>query len=165
MPAIVIIGAQWGDEGKGKIVDHLAERATMVVRYQGGNNAGHTVVIGDTVLKLHQIPSGITRPHVAAVLGHGMVINPPALMEELDILAAEGIPTDNLHISPGAHVVMPYHLLLDRLEGTCAAPTPGHHAQGSAPATPTRSPAAASACATSWTPTALPACTERSSIA
>ena len=116
MPAIVIIGAQWGDEGKGKIVDHLAERAAMVVRYQGGNNAGHTVVIGDTVLKLHQIPSGITRPHVAAVLGHGMVINPPALMEELDILAAEGIPTDNLHISPGAHVVMPYHLLLDRLE-------------------------------------------------
>ena len=116
MPAIVIIGAQWGDEGKGKIVDHLAERAAMVVRYQGGNNAGHTVVIGDTVLKLHQIPSGITRPHVAAVLGNGMVINPPALVEELDILAAEGIPTENLHISPGAHVVMPYHLLLDRLE-------------------------------------------------
>ncbi len=116
MPAIVIIGAQWGDEGKGKIVDHLAERARMVVRYQGGNNAGHTVVIGDKVLKLHQIPSGITRPDVAAVLGNGMVINPPALVEELDILAAEGIPTDNLHISPSAHVVMPYHLRLDALE-------------------------------------------------
>lgn len=116
MPATVGIGAQWGDEGKGKIIDHLAERASMVVRYQGGNNAGHTVMIGDTVLKLHQVPSGITRPSVAAVLGHGMVINPPALVEELDLLAAEGISTDNLHISANAHVVMPYHLLLDELE-------------------------------------------------
>ncbi len=116
MPAIVIIGAQWGDEGKGKIVDHLAERANMVIRYQGGNNAGHTVVIGNTVLRLHQIPSGITRPHVAAVLGNGMVINPPALVEELGILEAEGLSTTNLHISPGAHVVMPYHLALDALE-------------------------------------------------
>jgi len=116
MPAILIIGAQWGDEGKGKIVDHLAERASMVVRYQGGNNAGHTVVIGDTVLKLHQVPSGVTRPRVAAVLGHGMVINPPALVEEIEILQSEGIATDNLHISANAHVVMPYHLALDGLE-------------------------------------------------
>jgi adenylosuccinate synthase len=116
MPAIVIIGAQWGDEGKGKIVDHLAERATMVVRYQGGNNAGHTVVIGNTVFKLHQVPSGITRPHVAAVLGHGMVINPPALVEELDTLEGMGISTRNLHISANAHLVMPYHVLLDDLE-------------------------------------------------
>ncbi|MBN1401733.1 MAG: adenylosuccinate synthase [Anaerolineae bacterium] len=116
MPATIVIGAQWGDEGKGKIVDHLGERATMVVRYQGGNNAGHTVVIGDTVLKLHQVPSGITRPHVAAVLGHGMVINPPALVEELEMLAAHGISTENMHISCNAHVVMPYHPLLDELE-------------------------------------------------
>ncbi len=116
MPAIVVIGAQWGDEGKGKIVDHLAERAHMVVRYQGGNNAGHTVMIGETVLKLHQVPSGITRPHVAAVLAHGMVINPPALVEELDMLASQGIATDNLHISPNAHLVMPYHLALDEAE-------------------------------------------------
>jgi len=116
MPVTVVVGAQWGDEGKGKIVDHLAERAAMVVRYQGGNNAGHTVVIGDTTLKLHQVPSGITRPHVAAVLGHGMVINPPALVEELDVVSAAGITTDNLHISMNAHVVMPYHPLLDELE-------------------------------------------------
>ncbi len=116
MPAIVIIGAQWGDEGKGKIVDHLAERATMVVRYQGGNNAGHTVVIGNTVFKLHQVPSGVTRPHVAAVLGNGMVINPPALVEELDTLESMGISTKNLHISANAHLVMPYHVLLDDLE-------------------------------------------------
>jgi len=118
MAAIVVIGAQWGDEGKGKIVDHLAERADMVVRYQGGNNAGHTVVIGDTVLKLHQVPAGITRPRVAAVLGNGMVINPLALIEELDKLESQGIDTRNLHISANAHVIMPYHLLLDELEET-----------------------------------------------
>lgn len=116
MPAIVVLGAQWGDEGKGKIVDHLAERASMVVRYQGGTNAGHTVIIGDTVLKLHQVPSGITRPQVAAVLAHGMVIDPPALVEELDMLEARGISTANLHISPNAHLVMPYHLTLDEAE-------------------------------------------------
>jgi adenylosuccinate synthase len=116
MPATIVTGAQWGDEGKGKIVDHLAERAAMVIRYQGGNNAGHTVVIGDTVLKLHQVPSGITRPQVAAVLGNGMVINPPALVEELEIVEGEGISTENLHISATAHMVMPYHLLLDELQ-------------------------------------------------
>ncbi len=116
MPAIVVIGAQWGDEGKGKIVDHLAERAAMVVRYQGGNNAGHTVMIGDTVLKLHQVPSGITRSNVAAVLGHGMVVNPPALVEEMEMLEGHGISTEKLHISTNAHLVMPYHLALDELE-------------------------------------------------
>lgn len=116
MPAIVVLGAQWGDEGKGKIVDHLAERASMVVRYQGGTNAGHTVIIGDTVLKLHQVPAGITRPQVAAVLAHGMVIDPPALVEELDMLEARGISTANLHISPNAHLIMPYHLALDEAE-------------------------------------------------
>ena len=116
MPAIIVIGAQWGDEGKGKIVDHLAERTSMVVRYQGGNNAGHTVVIGNTVLKLHQVPAGITRPHVAAVLGNGMVINPLALVEELEKLEEKGIDTHNLHISANAHVIMPYHIILDDLE-------------------------------------------------
>jgi len=116
VPAIVVVGGQWGDEGKGKIVDHLAERASMVVRFGGGNNAGHTVVIGDSVFKLHQVPAGILRPQVAAVLGSGMVINPPALVEELDALAARGISIGNLHISANAHVVMPYHLLFDELE-------------------------------------------------
>ena len=116
MPVTIVNGAQWGDEGKGKIVDHLAERASMVVRYQGGNNAGHTVIIGDTVLKLHQVPSGVTRPDVAAVMGHGMVINPPALVKELETLKAQGMDTTNLHISCNAHVIMPYHLLLDELE-------------------------------------------------
>ncbi|MEA3406474.1 MAG: adenylosuccinate synthase [Chloroflexota bacterium] len=116
MPVTVVVGSQWGDEGKGKIVDHLAERASMVVRYQGGNNAGHTVVIGDTTFKLHQVPAGITRPDVAAVLGHGMVINPPALVEELDTLDSKGVPIENIYISSNAHVVMPYHPLFDALE-------------------------------------------------
>lgn len=122
MPAIIVIGAQWGDEGKGKIVDHLAERTSMVVRFQGGNNAGHTVVIGDTVLKLHQVPAGITRPQVAAVLGNGMVINPLALVEELDKLEETGIDTRNLHISANAHVIMPYHIILDDLEEKMRGP-------------------------------------------
>lgn len=116
MPAAIVIGAQWGDEGKGKITDHLAERAHLVMRYQGGNNAGHTVMVGETVLKLHQIPSGITRPAVAVVLGHGMVINPPALVQELDTVRSLGVTSDNIHISASAHLVMPYHLLLDALE-------------------------------------------------
>lgn len=116
MPVTVVVGSQWGDEGKGKLADHLAERASMVVRYQGGNNAGHTVVIGDTTLKLHQVPAGITRPEVAAVLGHGMVINPPALVEELETLDNKGIPIENMYISCNAHMIMPYHLLFDGLE-------------------------------------------------
>lgn len=116
MPVTIVLGAQWGDEGKGKIVDHLAERVAMVVRYQGGTNAGHTIVLGDTTLKLHQVPSGITRPQVASVLAHGMVITPPALVEELNHLRSVGISTDNLHISANAHLVMPYHLELDRLQ-------------------------------------------------
>ncbi|MFP3896645.1 MAG: adenylosuccinate synthase [Anaerolineales bacterium] len=116
MPVTVVVGSQWGDEGKGKIADHLAARASMVVRYQGGNNAGHTVVIGDTTFKLHQVPAGITRPEVAAVLGHGMVINPPALVEELDTLDSKGISIENMYISCNAHMVMPYHLLFDELE-------------------------------------------------
>jgi adenylosuccinate synthase len=122
MPAFIVVGAQWGDEGKGKIVDHLAGRAAMVVRSQGGNNAGHTVTIGDIVLKLQQVPAGITRPQVAAVLGHGMVINPPALVEELEMLESKGISTQNLHISLNAHVVMPYHPLLDELEEKLRGP-------------------------------------------
>lgn len=116
MPVTIVLGAQWGDEGKGKITDHLAERAAMVVRYQGGTNAGHTIVSGETVLKLHQVPSGITRPHVAAVMAHGMVITPPALLEELAMLHDQGISTENLHISGNAHLVMPYHLAFDALE-------------------------------------------------
>jgi len=116
MPAVVVIGCQWGDEGKGKIVDLLAERASMVVRYQGGSNAGHTVVVGGRVIKLHQVPSGVIHGGVRSVLGNGMVIHPPSLIEELDGLQAAGYDISLLAISGNAHLVMPYHRLLDGLE-------------------------------------------------
>lgn len=113
---IVVVGAQWGDEGKGRVVDYLAADADLVVRYQGGNNAGHTVVNRHGHFKLHLIPSGICYPATRNLLGNGVVINPPALVTELDGLRDAGIGTDNLFISDRAHLVMPYHVLLDQLE-------------------------------------------------
>ena len=96
MAAVVLIGAQWGDEGKGKITDFLAERADMIVRYQGGNNAGHTVVIGEETYKLHLIPSGIFYSDKVCVIGNGLVIDPKVLIEELSYLEARGVSTGNL---------------------------------------------------------------------
>jgi adenylosuccinate synthase len=116
MAAVVLIGAQWGDEGKGKITDFLAEKADMIVRYQGGNNAGHTVVINNETFKLHLIPSGIFYPEKTCVIGNGLVIDPKVLIEELDYLEGKGISTANLRISSNAHVIMPYHRILDVLE-------------------------------------------------
>jgi adenylosuccinate synthase len=112
---IVVVGAQWGDEGKGKIVDVLAERADLVVRYQGGANAGHTVVIGDEEFILHQIPSGILHAKTTCLIGNGVVLDPETLVEEMDGLVARGIALDGrFHVSDRAHLVMPYHKLLDR---------------------------------------------------
>ncbi len=116
MPGIVIVGAQWGDEGKGKVTDLLAEQAQVVVRYQGGNNAGHTVVVSQHTLKLHLIPSGIHRPGVLCVIGNGLVVDPRALVAEMDELEANGLDTSGLRISANAHLVMPYHLMLDGIE-------------------------------------------------
>lgn len=116
MPAVVLIGSQWGDEGKGKITDFLAEKAHMVIRYQGGNNAGHTVVVGEREFKLHLIPSGILYPGTTCVIGNGVVLDPKVLVKELEYLAQEGISTENLKISLRAHVIMPYHIKLDELE-------------------------------------------------
>lgn len=116
MSVIAVVGAQWGDEGKGRVVDYLAEEADLVVRYGGGNNAGHTVVNRHGHFKLHLIPSGIFYPATRNLLGNGVVINPPALVGELDGLAAAGIAADNLFISDRAHLVMPYHVLIDQLE-------------------------------------------------
>jgi adenylosuccinate synthase len=110
---VVVIGAQWGDEGKGKITDLLSKSADVVVRYQGGVNAGHTVVVQDQVFKLHLIPSGILYPNTECIIGCGTVIDPKVLIEELDQLEALGISTRNLHISEGAHVTMPYHRVID----------------------------------------------------
>ena len=113
MPGIVIVGAQWGDEGKGKITDLLAERADAVVRFQGGNNAGHTIVRDGEQWKLHLIPSGILYPGKRCVVGNGVVIDPRVLIEELDALRARRIDVSGLRISANAHLIMPYHLLLD----------------------------------------------------
>jgi adenylosuccinate synthase len=111
---LVVVGAQWGDEGKGKLVDVLAERADLVVRYQGGANAGHTVVIGDTQFILRQIPSGILHPQVTCVIGNGVVLEPENLFSELDQLHTRGIDTEGrIFVSDRAHLVLPYHKLLD----------------------------------------------------
>ena len=111
---VVVVGAQWGDEGKGKIVDVLAERADLVVRYQGGANAGHTVVIGDDEFILHQIPSGILHPETSCIIGNGVVLDPETLVHEMDDLEARGVDTTGrLTISDRAHLVLPYHKLLD----------------------------------------------------
>ncbi|HEX7336009.1 MAG TPA: adenylosuccinate synthetase, partial [Gemmatimonadales bacterium] len=111
---LVVVGAQWGDEGKGKLVDVLAEQAGLVVRYQGGANAGHTVVIGDTQFILRQIPSGILHPQVTCVIGNGVVLEPENLFSELDQLKGRGINTEGrIFVSDRAHLVLPYHKLLD----------------------------------------------------
>ncbi len=116
MPAIAIIGGQWGDEGKGKIVDLLAEKADIVARFSGGNNAGHTVINEFGEFKLHLIPSGIFHSHVDCLIGNGVVINPRVLIAEIETLQERGIDVNRLFISDRAHLVMPYHILLDALE-------------------------------------------------
>src|ERR1700728_567886 len=115
MPAIVVVGAQWGDEGKGKATDLLGDRVDYVVRYQGGNNAGHTVVIGDESYALHLLPSGVLSPEVTPVIGNGVVIDPKVLFEEIDGLRARGISCERLLISANAHLIMPHHRALDKV--------------------------------------------------
>jgi adenylosuccinate synthase len=113
MPGIAIVGAQWGDEGKGKVVDLLAEGADAIVRFQGGNNAGHTIVRDGERFAFHLIPSGILYPEKTCVIGNGVVIDPRVLLDEIDGLKRRGIDVGNLRISAGAHLIMPYHVLLD----------------------------------------------------
>ena len=108
MPALVLVGAQWGDEGKGKATDLLGGRVDYVVRYQGGNNAGHTVVIGDESYALHLIPSGALRPDCVPVIGNGVVVDPGVLLEEMAGLRARGIDLSKLKISADAHLIMPH---------------------------------------------------------
>ncbi|MCI6561187.1 MAG: adenylosuccinate synthase [Ruminococcus sp.] len=115
MPANIVVGTQWGDEGKGKIIDILASRADVVVRSQGGNNAGHTVVNNGEVYKLHLIPSGILYPNTLCLIGAGVVLDPKDFIGELDSLEARGISTANLKVDPRAHIVMPWHIALDGL--------------------------------------------------
>ena len=116
MPVRVVVGAQWGDEGKGKVTDLLCEQADLVVRYQGGNNAGHTVENERGKFALHLVPSGIFNPAVVAVIGNGVVIDPTVLRKEIDDLESRGISTANLRVSGGAHLIMPYHIMLDHVQ-------------------------------------------------
>ncbi|TMC27126.1 MAG: adenylosuccinate synthase [Chloroflexi bacterium] len=116
MPVTAVVGAQWGDEGKGKITDLLAQEADVVIRYQGGNNAGHTVVNQHGTFKLHLVPSGIFNPNALCIVGPGTVVDLKVLCEELRNLEAHGISTANLRVSDRAHLLMPYHTLLDRLD-------------------------------------------------
>ena len=115
MPAIVLVGAQWGDEGKGKATDLLGSRVDYVVRYQGGNNAGHTVVIGDKKFALHLLPSGILSPDVVPVIGNGVVVDPAVLLKEIEGLESQGINTSKLILSANAHLITPYHVMLDKV--------------------------------------------------
>ena len=115
MPAVVLVGAQWGDEGKGKATDLLGSRVDYCVRYQGGNNAGHTVVIGDKKFALHLLPSGILTPEVTPVIGNGVVIDVGVLFEEIDELEAQGVDTSRLLISANAHLITSYHVTLDKV--------------------------------------------------
>ncbi|MEE8472598.1 MAG: adenylosuccinate synthase [Dehalococcoidia bacterium] len=116
MPAMAIIGGQWGDEGKGKVVDYAAQKASMVIRFSGGNNAGHTVVNDKGEFALHLVPSGIFYPGVNCLIGNGVVIDPGSLLEEIDHLNKRGVDTSRLVISNRAHIIMPYHTLLDGIE-------------------------------------------------
>lgn len=116
MTGVVVVGSQWGDEGKGKVIDFLAEKADVVVRYQGGNNAGHTVVVKDQEFRLHLIPSGILYPEVKCLIGNGVVLDPEVLIREITQLRQRGTSVDNLHISSRAQVLMPYHQRIDELD-------------------------------------------------
>jgi adenylosuccinate synthase len=115
MPGIIVVGTQWGDEGKGKVTDLISDDMQMVVRFQGGNNAGHTIVYDEETLKLHLIPSGILYPHIEPVIGCGVIINPEVLLEEMDELTSMDIDTERLRISYNAHIILPYHVTLDGL--------------------------------------------------
>lgn len=116
MSNLVILGAQWGDEGKGKITDYLAQQADYVVRYSGGDNAGHTVEVDDTKYKLHLIPSGVLYPEKTCIIGNGVVVNPKSLVTEIEYLNGLGVAAENIKISDRAHIIFPYHIELDRLK-------------------------------------------------
>jgi adenylosuccinate synthase len=115
MPATVVLGTQWGDEGKGKAVDYLADRMDLVVRYQGGNNAGHTIIAEGRLLKLNLVPSGVLYPHITNVIADGVVVDPAVLLGELDELGGAGLDVSGLRLSFNAHLIMPYHLELEKV--------------------------------------------------
>src|SRR5258705_13694182 len=111
----VIVGTQWGDEGKGRFTDYLAKESQLVVRYQGGHNAGHRIVVDGAVFALQLVPSGVLYPHVTAVIGNGVVVDPAVLIAELDMLEGKGVDTSRVKLAGNAHLIMPYHQELDRV--------------------------------------------------
>lgn len=115
MPGIVLIGAQWGDEGKGKATDLIGSKVDIVARFNGGNNAGHTVVVGNESYALHLLPSGIISPNVTPVIGNGVVVDPEVLFEEIDALESRGVDCSRLKVSESAHVITPYHRVIDKV--------------------------------------------------
>jgi adenylosuccinate synthase len=115
VPASIVVGTQWGDEGKGRIVDLVAKESSVVVRYQGGHNAGHTLVVGGDRFALQLIPSGILHAHITCIIGNGVVVNPRVLLDEIEMLEGKGVDCSRLLVSPQAHLVMPYHPVLDEL--------------------------------------------------
>jgi len=115
VPGTVIVGTQWGDEGKGRFTDYLAQESDLVVRYQGGHNAGHRIVVGDEVFALQLVPSGVLYPHVTAIIGNGVVVDPAVLIDELDMLEGKGVDTSHVKLSGNSHLIMPYHQELDRV--------------------------------------------------
>jgi adenylosuccinate synthase len=151
VPATVIVGAQWGDEGKGKIVDLLARDSDLVCRYNGGPNAGHTVVVGGETYKLHHLPSGILDPGTDCVIGAGCVVDPEVLIEELDELESRGVSTERVYVSGNAHVIMPWHRLIDQASEGSASGGSGRRAAASGRPTPTRRSGSAFASRTSST--------------
>ena len=154
MPATVVVGTQWGDEGKGKLTDLLAKEMELVVRYQGGHNAGHTIVVDGETFALQLVPSGILYDHITPVIGNGVVVDPAVLLAEVDTLISKGIDTSKLVVSGNAHLIMPYHHELDRLTERYLGQEQARHHQAGASArpTPTRRPGWASGSRTSSTP-------------
>jgi len=122
MPATVVIGGQWGDEGKGRIVDLLARDASVIARYSAGNNAGHTIINQLGLFALHLVPAGIFYPDKTCIVGNGVAIDPEVLLEEIDSLEARGVSTEKLFVSDRAHVIMPYHPIIDQLDEKLRGP-------------------------------------------
>jgi len=116
MPAVVVVGSQWGDEGKGKVANYLALEADVIVRYQGGPNAGHTVVVDNKEIQLHLLPTGIIYPDKLSIIGNGVVVDPEVLVREMESLKQQGYDMRGLRISSRAHLIMPYHRVLDALQ-------------------------------------------------
>ena len=151
MPSTVLVGAQWGDEGKGKICDLIAGDFDAVVRYSGGNNAGHTIVVNGKKYGLHQVPSGIMYADHVSVIGNGCVVNPKVVLEEIDMFEADGITTKNLKISGNAHVIMPYHVDPEPLSRSSARRASVPPSAALARAIRTRWLVLAFVCRTCWT--------------